>query len=402
MKKCFPIQKKSVKSCVKAYGWLILFLPTVSHIVHAQQSDIAAEPVESVSTQRVFSVSEQATDELVRTLYLGLGVGRSSLKPDTEALLGVGVSKGKQTGFQVTLGMDLSKWFSVELHGTDLGRAELSNNTTIGYREYGLSALFYLGGDRNRSNRRGWTVFGRTGFGHLSNQASNGVQIDNNKRQHWILGAGTEFSTRSGFALRAESIAFDTDASYLQLGLIYRLGGSQGWLSKLPGSGIGSRGLASKPGRLSGGRVPTRGDEDGDGVLQRDDKCPDTPLHVAVGENGCAVFNGLIDGLTFHSGSALLTDDALVVLGGVAASLKQIPEARARVSAHTDSQGSAEVNMSLSRQRALAVARYLIQQGIPKARLEARAFGELRPIDTNTTPAGRRFNRRVEIDLIAE
>ena len=69
---------------------------------------------------------------------------------------------------------------------------------------------------------------------------------------------------------------------------------------------------------------------------------------------------------------------------------------RISVQAHTDSAGSEDANLDLSRRRALAVVRYLTAQGVSIDRLEARAFGEARPIADNSTRAGRLLNRRVE------
>jgi len=56
--------------------------------------------------------------------------------------------------------------------------------------------------------------------------------------------------------------------------------------------------------------------------------------------------------------------------------------------------------MALSRNRALAVVRYLIAQGVPIERMEARAFGETAPIADNNTRAGRLLNRRVEFRVV--
>ena len=53
--------------------------------------------------------------------------------------------------------------------------------------------------------------------------------------------------------------------------------------------------------------------------------------------------------------------------------------------------------MSLSRSRAITVAKYLINSGVPKNLMSARAFGELVPLSENTTPEGRALNRRVEL-----
>ncbi len=384
--------------------FLVVWAYCVQPSAYAQQSDSSLLLVSVVDEQGNIGSPASQPVLLKRAPYVGIGAGRSTLTPDTDNAIGIDITDDTQTGIQLTLGLDVNNRWSVELHGADLGSVELSDNSSISYRELGLSALFYGGGARERFNRQGWTVFGRTGVGSLFNSASGQVRYEKNEGLHWILGAGVERSTRSGLALRAEGIAFDRDVTYMQLGLLYRFDSAKVWLPTLPGLGSRRAAIAHKRELMSGkvDRIPTEQDADGDGVLRLDDKCPDTPSGIAVGENGCAVFNGVIDGLTFVSGSAELTVEAQRVLDSVANSLQQIPEARARVTAHTDSLGEADANMRLSQQRALSVARYLVNKGIRKARLEARAFGEIRPIDTNATVQGRRNNRRVEIDLIAE
>lgn len=119
------------------------------------------------------------------------------------------------------------------------------------------------------------------------------------------------------------------------------------------------------------------------------------------GQN-CVVLDGVIEGLKFQPGSNELTSSARGILNRVAASLLQVPQMKARLNTHTDGDGMEESNMRLSEQRALAIARYLVRQGVPKTMLEARAFGERRPIDTNETAAGRFKNGRVEIFLIPQ
>ena len=57
---------------------------------------------------------------------------------------------------------------------------------------------------------------------------------------------------------------------------------------------------------------------------------------------------------------------------------------------------SAEYNRDLSQRRAASVREYLIKKGVAPERLEARGFGEDRPIESNATNAGRATNRRVE------
>jgi len=64
---------------------------------------------------------------------------------------------------------------------------------------------------------------------------------------------------------------------------------------------------------------------------------------------------------------------------------------------HTDSDGSAAYNLNLSRQRAAAVRRYLLDHfNIEAARLRVQGLGESRPLLANNSPAAKAKNRRVE------
>ena len=137
-------------------------------------------------------------------------------------------------------------------------------------------------------------------------------------------------------------------------------------------------------------------DNDGDGVNNELDECNQTPLGTPVGADGCALFNGTLDGVNFLSGSDTLTDNARLILDDAISTIETFPDVRISVQAHTDSAGSEDANLDLSRRRALAVVRYLTAQGVSIDRLEARAFGEARPIADNSTRAGRLLNRRVE------
>ncbi len=64
---------------------------------------------------------------------------------------------------------------------------------------------------------------------------------------------------------------------------------------------------------------------------------------------------------------------------------------------HTDSVGSEEYNLDLSRRRAEAVADYLASRGVPRDRLRTEGRGESEPRASNATEAGRQLNRRVEV-----
>jgi outer membrane protein OmpA-like peptidoglycan-associated protein len=77
------------------------------------------------------------------------------------------------------------------------------------------------------------------------------------------------------------------------------------------------------------------------------------------------------------------------------------------IQGHTDSKGSAEYNIKLSKRRARATRNYLIAKGIPAHRITVKVFGESAPLVTNQedtidSPSGRKYNRRVVVALYNE
>jgi peptidoglycan-binding protein ArfA len=69
------------------------------------------------------------------------------------------------------------------------------------------------------------------------------------------------------------------------------------------------------------------------------------------------------------------------------------------IEGHTDSTGSEETNLKLSRERAAAVGDFLVTQGIAQTRMTTKGLGPADPVASNDTAEGRAKNRRVEIVL---
>ena len=82
------------------------------------------------------------------------------------------------------------------------------------------------------------------------------------------------------------------------------------------------------------------------------------------------------------------------------------PGLKIEIAAHTDSVGSAEDNLTLSQARAESVVNYLIRRGIKATQLEAKGYGEEKPVAPNSlpngkdNPEGRALNRRTEFRII--
>lgn len=147
-------------------------------------------------------------------------------------------------------------------------------------------------------------------------------------------------------------------------------------------------------------------DSDGDSVLDKDDRCPQVAGTVA--NNGCPEvteevqkqLNDYARTILFDTGKSSIKAESTSVMVDIIQILNEYPTAKFTVEGHTDSVGRATTNQKLSESRANSVRDFLIDKGIGGDRLVAKGFGEDKPIATNNTRAGRKQNRRVEINLI--
>ncbi len=102
----------------------------------------------------------------------------------------------------------------------------------------------------------------------------------------------------------------------------------------------------------------------------------------------------------FDSGEASIRPEARENFGKVLEFLDAYPDRMIRIEGHTDSSGSARLNLRLSQQRADALKALLVENGIAPDRIEAVGMGEDFPVADNSTEAGKAKNRRVEIIVL--
>ena len=343
--------------------------------------------------------SVHAHNGFQRSVYASTGVGASRLNPDKSGISSWVVSDKVNPGGQITIGADINRHFSLELHSADLGSAGVekfggSERGRINYHMNGGSVLWYAGKNRHQKKRAGLTGYGRAGVAMMHNSPVGNAPYSQRNSTQMLVGAGLEFSTKTGLGIRAEAIAFDADAQYAQLGVIYRLGRKPQQKS-VPVLNTKMENVEPVVPALAAKVVPL--DSDRDGVVNALDQCESTEHGVLVDADGCAIFDGVLQGVNFFSASARLTPKAKNILDGVAITLKQYPRAKIEVNAHTDNVGSDSYNMNLSAQRAKTVVQYLGRKGIKSQNLIPDAFGESKPIAGNDTPEGRARNRRVEL-----
>lgn len=177
-------------------------------------------------------------------------------------------------------------------------------------------------------------------------------------------------------------------------------------------------------------------DSDGDGVMDENDHCPDTPKGYPVDELGCALdsdWDGVPDGadhcpntpsgaevdkrgceiakaappaevvlmevdlkINFAFDSAQVKGKYHDEINKVADFMKKADDSVAYIEGHTDSTGPAAYNEKLSQERADAVGDILVNEyGIAEDRINTVGYGESRPVADNGTKEGRQANRRV-------
>jgi len=128
-------------------------------------------------------------------------------------------------------------------------------------------------------------------------------------------------------------------------------------------------------------------------VVKQDTIVKRDTVYIQIEKKATVVMHGV----NFGSNSADLTPESFSKLDEVANNLKRSPSVIIEIRGHTDDKGGEKKNVQLSQDRADAVCRYLVSQGVPASQLKATGFGSKMPIASNKTAAGREKNRRIEM-----
>lgn len=121
---------------------------------------------------------------------------------------------------------------------------------------------------------------------------------------------------------------------------------------------------------------------------------------LAVQETDSQIQMQLSGDVLFDTNEATLKSDAREKLRQVGVILAAYPQGAVTVTGYADSRGTEDVNLELSRKRAEAVKTWLMNQSCVKEdRITVKAMGEEGAVASNTTAAGRKQNRRVEINV---
>jgi len=140
------------------------------------------------------------------------------------------------------------------------------------------------------------------------------------------------------------------------------------------------------------------GDDDKDGVLNSEDKCPSSPEKAAVDTDGCPIVINLH--VSFAFDSAIVNNHSSHDIQKFADFLTTYQNYNANIIGHTDSSGPSAYNQTLSEKRAHAVEKILLSKGVDSKRISSSGRGENSPSFSNNTKENRQKNRRIEANLI--
>lgn len=149
-------------------------------------------------------------------------------------------------------------------------------------------------------------------------------------------------------------------------------------------------------------------DTDGDGISDKYDICPTIP--GVIENNGCPeikkeeqeILKRAFQNLEFETGKSIIRKSSLSSLDELADVMSKRNEFMLLLAGHTDNVGKPASNLTLSKNRTMAVKNYMVKKGIAPDRIRTEWFGQTKPIASNETPEGRQLNRRVEMSIIFE
>lgn len=274
----------------------------------------------------------------------------------------------------------------------------------------GVEATWFK--DRNARLTPLFTV----GAGWINNKLSSGAGTDDSL----VVDAGLGLQLRlndHGLALRGDvrqrvdfAQADDFADTTALIGLVIPMGKKPVETAEAPADSDGDGVIDTKdacPGTPTGTAVDSAGcplDSDKDGVNDAADLCPNTDKGTEVDANGCAKTQAAtalpVLVVYFKLNSAELSAAAKAKLDETSSKMVERKYIVAVATGYTDSTGTPEYNLQLSRKRANAVKAYLIERGVRTANVIAKGVGEADPAHSNSSKAGREQNRRVEVRLL--
>ncbi len=370
-------------------------------ITEAKTAEADPEKKDGLRDEEIDFKVTQAEPERGGRIYLGLGAGLSTLEPEPQTT-DITISDDNSAGYKFLFGYEATDHLAIEAMVGSLGNATVApDNRVVDYKVGSIFALYNM-----FDHRVGLNPIVKVGVSSIENDKDKNLEVREVDDTTLSGGLGLEYEFANGFVMRGEYEYYSEDAQLASISIIKRMGGGSTIVIPPPPAPAPApqevkveapNVNVAPPSVKVEFKIP---DTDGDGVNDIRDACPNTPAGAEVDEVGCAKFQGVLKGVNFEYNSSRLTPRARGILDEVAEELKNYPSVRVQVEAHTDSKGSSQYNLWLSKARAQSVIDYLVSRGISSRRLIPIGFGETKPIASNATAQGRALNRRVEFKVL--
>lgn len=364
------------------------------------------------------SMLSSAAHALGDQWYIGLGGSGTWLQPNPVEP-GVDVTTRQGVGGNVFFGVDLDQRSSAQLTFYSLGEAEVADTEMVPYQAADASVLYRVYDTKDKRLRRGGVslaLYGRFALGYMNRDTD--IPLSNDAAVYFGAGGGAEIFLTNNFSMRVEGMYHDRDAASASFQLVARFGGAPRAAARpappptptLSAPQVPEAPVPETPAQPSvpvvpaptvpSATVPTpslSGDTDGDSVPDSADQCANSAAGFPVRSNGCALFDGVLSGIKFATGTSQLLPGATNQLDFLANVLSQYPQAKVELHSHTDDKGSVRDQAILTRARLREVGIYLVRKGVRSNRLVLRSFGGTRPLYDNGTPEGVDANNRIEV-----
>ena len=315
---------------------------------------------------------------------------------------GVAQEDGLYTGAAIGIELTPSTQFQVE-YGVSNTDAQIGDTKVGDMEQEMISGNFLVGFDQFTGYRdtafRPYALIG-AGQSKLKYDSDNSNRKAETKDTIGNLGLGAMYRINDALSLRGEARAihnFDNNwwEGMALAGLEVVLGGHLAPAVVAPPQAT----VEPTPVIV----VEADQDSDNDGVIDRLDQCPDTPVNTVVDENGCPVQVQIDDELKmelrvfFDNDKSVIKEQYKPEIAKVAEKMREYPNSSASIEGHASKTGpSARYNQRLSEARAIAVKTMLTNEfGVAPNRLSTVGYGYDRPIAPNDTEEGRAMNRRV-------
>ncbi|UJF23078.1 OmpA family protein [Shewanella sp. OMA3-2] len=329
--------------------------------------------------------------------YVGGGLGVNNYEQNCDQPGTQVCGEDSPYAWDVVGGYLFNEYIGLELGYRDLGRADWTGTDNTMYDVGATGVSLGLVGFYPLANK--WSLSSELGtYSYLleNQQSFNGVNLSESGIALFAgVGVGYNFNENLKLAAkyrRYENLDADVlnnlqmESNYWGLELSYRFGSTQ----------------AAPVAAVVAPVVVADADSDSDGVVDRLDKCPNTPSNHKVDATGCTVYEFAttkhdLGGILFANNSAVINQASFADLEKLADYMKKNPEHTVIVEGHASNVGKDSYNMKLSDLRASSVANALrTKYGISANRIKSVGYGVTKPVAQGNTAEAHRLNRRIE------